>query len=413
MHLGFSPFPVDNSAILYLALLRPTHSNIYRFTAILSEPVCPNALQKAADHICPRFPTIIAGFRPGFFSYSVVPAAHPPVVTKDPGLLPTMRKEEVHRCAYRILYSGCEIAIEAFHALTDGYGAVLSLRTLVAEYLFLRYGVHSMERTEILENGEPDWQEELRDAYLAHDKVTPGSVPNRYAYQLPAQDRNWNVKASSESFDATKLLRAAKSCGVSLTAFLSCIVAESIMELQQQKASSRKSLPVRIMVPVDLRKLFPCKTVRNFILYTLPTLEQEQADLPRCDRMKLFQQQLKEQVTPEYLLPQVSRNVRIQNSWFFRHIPRTVKCLSMRIAYHFGGERNSSITLTNLGTVSFSEPLQPYIRGIDIALTPRRNSPYNCGLISYGNTIRISFSRFGAQPELETLFFQKLYSTIE
>ena len=404
--------PIDNSAILYLSQLQPNHTNTYRFTAFLTEPVCPAVLQKAADCVCARFPSIYAGFRPGFFSYSVVSAAEAPTATEDTGLLRTMSGEEIQHCAYRILYSGCEISIEAFHALTDGFGAMLSFRTLLAEYLFLRYGLRSPERTEVLENCAPDWNEELRDAYLDHVHLAPKSVPNRSSYQLPGKERNWEVKAVSEAFDTQQLLTAAKAYGVSLTAFLSCIMAESIMEVQLRESRKRRPAPVRIMVPVDLRKLAPSGTLRNFILYAMPTMEPEQAYLPRLERMKSFHRQLREQVSREYLLPQVSRNVRLQRSMLFRYIPRAVKCLIMQTVYGLFGERNSSITLTNLGTVAFSEEIRRYVRGVNVMLTPRRKSPYNCAVVSCGDTIRINITRFARHPDMEALFFQKLRNAL-
>ena len=400
-------FPIDNSAILYLSLLRPNHSNTYRFTILLNEPVCPTTLQKAADHVCPRFPTIIAGFRPGFFAYSVVPANRMPTVEPDPGLLHTMSKSEVHKCAYRIYYSGCEISIEAFHALTDGYGAIKSFRTLVAEYLYLKHGVESPERTEMLESGEPDWQEELRDAYLDHEKDLPKALPGRNAYQLPGKNRDWQVKNVAEEFDIRQVLAAAKRNGVSLTAFLTCLMAEAIMEIQKRERAGKR-LPVRIMVPVDLRRLFPTTTLRNYIHYVLPTLEPEQADLPRATRMEAFHHQLKAQISVEHLLPQVARNVRVQRSKLFRMIPCAVKCMLTKTVYSFHGESNSSITMTNLGSVAFSDEMKKYVRGIDVWLTPRRGSPYNCSIISCGDSIRINITRFAALPEMEELFFSKL-----
>lgn len=413
MSFPHKTFPIDNSAILYLAQLRNNHSNTYRFTIALSEPVCPQTLQQAADRVCPRFPTIIAGFRPDFFSYTVVPAEKAPTVQKDPGLLRTMRMEEIRRCAYRIFYSGSEIHIEAFHALTDGYGAILSFRTLVAEYLRIRYGLQSPEQTEMLEGGEPNWQEELHDAYLAHRHDRPGSVPGRFSYQLRGKDRDWSVKTESRQFNIKKVLAAARRQGVSLTAFLCCIMAESIMEIQRQQKQSRRLRPVRIMVPVDLRKLFPCKTLRNYILYALPTLETEQADLPVGERMRLFAHQLKEQITVPYLLPQVARNVRMQSSRLYRMIPRFLKQWILQIGYRFVGESNSSITLTNLGSVPFSEEMRQYVRGIEVMLTPRRRSPYNCAVISSGENICINITRFAALPEMEELFFQKLRGAMD
>ena len=178
MSFPHKTFPIDNSAILYLAQLRNNHSNTYRFTIALSEPVCPQTLQQAADRVCPRFPTIIAGFRPDFFSYTVVPAEKAPTVQKDPGLLRTMRMEEIRRCAYRIFYSGSEIHIEAFHALTDGYGAILSFRTLVAEYLRIRYGLQSPEQTEMLEGANPTGRKSCTTLILPTGTTVPARCPD-------------------------------------------------------------------------------------------------------------------------------------------------------------------------------------------------------------------------------------------
>ena len=62
-------FPVDNASILFLSLMRPYHSNNFRISVTLREPVCPEALQKAVDRITPRFPSVIASLQPGFFHY--------------------------------------------------------------------------------------------------------------------------------------------------------------------------------------------------------------------------------------------------------------------------------------------------------------------------------------------------------
>lgn len=405
-------YPVDYSAILYLAQLRRNHSNVYRFALTMHDPICPQMLQKAVNGVYSRFPTIFSGFRSGFFSCSMVPAKAAPCIRQDPGVLQTMSAEEMQSCAYRVFYSGKQIIIEAFHALTDGYGAIASLRTLAAEYLYLKYGVSSPERREMLETGVPDWDAELRDAYLEHAGEKPARLPNRHAYQLRGEDRDWNTKVSMQPFRTQRLLDAARKQGVSLTAMLSCLMAEAIMEVQERHIAPDKKKPVRIMVPIDLRRLFPSKSLRNFILYALPTMECEAAGVSRECRMKLFHSQLKEQVTKKALGAQITANVNAQRMLLFRLIPLKLKLAAMRLAYRYFGECNSSITLTNLGEVKFSGELQPYIRGVDVLLTPRCQSPYNCAVISCSDTTSISITRFGAQPELETLFYEKLHSVL-
>lgn len=406
-------YPIDNSAILYLAQMGPDHTNIYRFSITMAEPVCPELLQKAADRVYSRFPTIFAGFREGAFSCSMVPAAQAPRVEEDPGLLKTMTRAEMSRCAYRIYYSGRDIIIEAFHALTDGYGAIASFRTLTAEYLYLRHGIDSPERQTMLENGEPDWQEELRDSYLDYCDEKPSGLPNRQACQLMAEERDWQVKTVTEALQTTQLLAAAKRHGVSMTVLVTGLMAESIMELQKKQSRPGQEKPVRIMVPIDLRRQFPSRTYRNFILYALPTMEPGEERLPRQELLQRLHRQLKDQTSREKLAAQIARNVKLQRSLLFRVTPMKLKCAAMRLIYRFFGECNSSITLTNLGPVPLSDVLKEHIRKIECHLTPRRGSPYNCALISCGDTTCISLTRFGAQPELEPLFFSKLRSMVE
>ena len=132
-------FAIDNSSILYLALIRKDHTNIFRFTLTMSEDIQPDLLQLAVNNVHRRLPSIFAGFRPGFFHYTQVQADQPPQVKPDPGCLITMTREEIARCAYRVYYRDNDIIIEGFHALSDGYGIAASFCTIAAEYLKLRY----------------------------------------------------------------------------------------------------------------------------------------------------------------------------------------------------------------------------------------------------------------------------------
>ena len=65
-------YAVDNSALLYLALMRKRHTNTYRFSVTMTEEVDPDILQQAMERVYRRFPTIIAGFRREFFRFRVV-----------------------------------------------------------------------------------------------------------------------------------------------------------------------------------------------------------------------------------------------------------------------------------------------------------------------------------------------------
>lgn len=408
----FSQYAIDNASILYLSLIRKDHSNTYRFTMELTEEVCPVTLQQAVDRIYQRFPTVIAGFRPGLFHYFQVPAQTAPLVQPDPGCLITTSRQELHNCAYRVYYQGKTIVIEAFHALADGYGAIASFTTLVAEYLKLKHGISIPVCETLVDAEQSPMLHELEDSYLDHEQGTPLHLPSRYAYQLPGGNGKRDaVRVSSITLPTDKLLEAAHHYGVSLTTLLSAVMAVSVMEVQRNQGS-KSVRPVRIMVPVDLRKIFSSRTLRNFILYVLPTMEAHDYNRPIGELLYNFSKQMQSQVNRKRLASIMAYNVKTQRSWYFRIIPRVVKCAAMRLAYRFFGESNSSITLTNLGNVKLPEEMQHFVKHMDVTLTPRMRSPYNCAILSYNGSISINISRFPAKTELVDIFVRNLNNVL-
>lgn len=408
----FSQYAIDNASILYLSLIRKDHTNTYRFTMTLTEEVCPDILQMAVDRVYRRFPTVIAGFCPGFFHYFQVPAKTPPQVQPDPGCLITMTKEEIRKCAYRVYYQGKTIVIEAFHALTDGYGAIASFTTLVAEYLRLKYGVHIPVTETLVDIEQSPMLNELEDSYLDYEKGDPLHLPSRYAYQLPGGNADRDaVRTSKFTIPTRKLLDAAHRHGVSITTLLSSVMATSVMEIQQKHGSGQVQ-PVRIMVPVDLRRMFPSRTLRNFILYVLPTMEPQDREKPFSQLLRSFARQMHSQVEQERMASIMAYNVKTQRSWYFQIIPLFLKCALMRLIYRFFGESNSSVTVTNLGNVTLPEEMRDFVENIEVTLTPRVRSPYNCAIISYNGLLSINISRFPQKTELEEIFFRNLNAVL-
>ena len=398
--------PVDNSAILYLALMRKRHTNIFRFTMHMTEPVDPDALSQAMERVWKRFPTIICGFKPDFFGFTQVQTVEPPRALPDPGLMHRMSKKEMSECAYRLYYNGCDLIFESFHAVSDGYGCVASFTTLVAEYLRIRYGVDIPVELTLRDLDEEPQAHELEDSYLRHGDAKPLHIKSRYSYQLPGDYDHPTVRPTIRQYPLDTMLAAARKQGVSLNTFLSGVMALSVMEVQ--KKHRNKLLPVRIMVPADLRRVFSSTTLRNFILYALPTMEPGEENLPTEELMAKFQREIKDQLAPDRLHSIVSYNVRTQANPLFRALPRFIKCTAMRVAYKYFGESNSSITLTNLGNIRFPDAMDSYIKGLDVVLTPRAGSPYNCGVLACKGNLGISISRFHEEPELESVFFAKL-----
>lgn len=59
-----------------------------------------------------------------------------------------------------------------------------------------------------------------------------------------------------------------------MTEFLCAAMMEAILEIQAEKVHSRRRRkPVKVLIPVNLRKLFSSKTLRNFALYITPEVD--------------------------------------------------------------------------------------------------------------------------------------------
>lgn len=406
-------YTIDNASLLFLSLLQKNHSNSFRFTMTLTENVCPDTLQTAVDRIYRRFPTIIARFRAGFFHYLQIPVTAPPQVQPDPGLLHTMSKQELGKCAFRVFYKENTVSIEAFHALTDGYGAIACFTTLMAEYLRLKHDITIPVEKTLIDLNETPVHDEISDAYERHETGKPFLVPSRYSYQIPGQAPSIRgIKWVSTKISTESLLDASHRYGVSMTSLLSAIMAKSIMEQQLENDCGKASQPVRIMVPVDLRRMFPSKTLRNFVLYALPTMEPHELNRPIAELLKSFGQQIKKQVERKRMASIMAYNVRTQDSWYFRAIPWFLKSLALRIGYRIWGGSNSSVTVTNLGNIQLPDQMARYVQDINVALTPRARSPYGCGVLSYNGIVNISISRYNPEPTLENRFFRNLYSVL-
>ena len=401
-------FAIDNSAILYLALIRKYHTNIFRFSVTLTEQIHPELLQRAADKVFRRFPTVFSGLKPGFFQYAQVPIEKPPKVSLDPGLLINMTRAELAKCALRVYYQEYQIILEGFHAITDGYGMIAVLSTLAAEYLRLRYGIEIPTGYPVFDLWDEPKPEETEDSYLKNGNASPRRMASRYSYQLPGYDPKCGpVLSELISFPVEQLLATARKYNVSITALLSAVMAFSIMELQHIR-EEKHLFPVRIMVPIDLRKIFSSKTLRNFILYALPTMDPAEHGCRIADLAQSFSRQIKAHLEKENLSGIIAYNVKTQRKLFFRLLPSRVKCGLMRVAYSFFGESNSSLTMTNLGNLTLPEVMLPYVESITLTMMPRMRSPYNCGMYSYNGRFFLNLCRFPEDSQLKDIFSRKL-----
>ena len=91
-----------------------------------------------------------------------------------------------------------------------------------------------------------------------------------------------------------------------------------------------------------------------------------------------------------------------------RLAPLFLKNFVMKAVFNAVGECKSCLTLSNLGAVKLPEEMTGYVRRMDFILGAQATAPYNCGVLSYGDTLYINFIRNIKEPELEYHFHKVL-----
>lgn len=405
MHL--KSYRLDNSATIHIASLRKNHSNTFRVSATLTEEIQPLYLQSALERVCIRFPTIAAGIKQGFFQYKLYPVFEAPVVKHESECLATMTKKEIEEFAFRVLYSEKRISCEFFHSLTDGHGGAVFLNALIEEYISCKYGMAGFDPD--INTVKVD-ESEVRDDFITYAGKKKAKLKYRRVYLLHGRaTADFKTRSTARKYSIRKLLDMAHSHGASLTAILATVMAMSVSKIQNKYNFRRKrNKPIQIMVPVDLRRRFSSNTVRNFSLYALPCVEASDQDKSFEELLPIIKAQMKEQISAENMSAQMKTTVDLENNPFVRAVPMAIKKHILKFAEDRFGEESSCISLSNLGEMVLPDEIAQYVEEYQFMLTPRKKSPYNCGIVTYDDFCYITFSRFCAEPELENIFFSKL-----
>lgn len=386
--------PLDNSALIHLAVAGPHHSNLFRLEAHLRSGIQPAKLQRAVDRTAARFPMLAAAVRKQGNEFVVVPAPERLYIRVDQSLLATMSAEERRDCALRVLYGQHHIAVEFFHALTDGAGGLQFLRALLADYL---------DAPADPAPGREAWE----DSYKRYASGVPTAMPGGHSYLLPAAPLEGRaICRTTLAFPADALRARAREMNTTLTALFTTLFAQTAMELQQANSpAGAPLLPVQIMVPINLRKRFPSASLRNFSLYALPRLTPEAAGAPFSAVAENLSAQLQAQCAYSRLRDAMATNAALEQT--AAPLPLWMKCAFLRAGFEVCGGRSSCITVSNLGPVGFPDAVQQELTRLDFMLTPRAHSPYNCGIVSTGGTLRLTITRRGRDHGVEKAFLRR------
>ena len=403
-------YRLDNAGVLYSALQREKYSPVYRFSAVLSQPVDPAVLQRAVDRTMPRFPGFRVRMKPGVFWHYFEPNDSPgPFVRPDmSNPCQPIRFREDNGWLVRFFYYQSRISLEVFHAVSDGAGALTFFRTLLAVYL--RELGHPIPcGPGLLDVDAPPRPEELEDAYA------------RYAGKRVLRDR-WQETAFSNTSQAEpfytlnvtmgflpvdRLKEIAARYGASITEYLSAVLLQSILE-NQEVQRPRRPRPAALAIPIDLRGWFPSATLRNFILTVRLCVDPTLGPYTFPELVRYVHHYMRLHINPQEMRARFTGNVHFTANRFLQLIPIFLKNPVMSLSYQLVGVRPFSATYTNPGLFRVPPEMAPHIQRMEVVLGQATRPSPHCASISYGNTMTVTFAGTGTSSETERRFFTHL-----
>ena len=402
---------LDNAAKIYPAARRRDWSNVYRQSVTLRDDVDVPVLQSALEVTVKRFPSIAARLRRGAFWYYLQQIPQAPKVRQEHSYpLVRMGREEMRQCAFRVVVYDKRIAVEFFHSLTDGTGALIFLKTLTAEYLEQKYGIAVPAEQGVLDRRESPKEEELEDSFPKYAASVAASRKDTDAWHMWGDPQPGGfLHLTCFQVPVKPVLDLAHEHQVSLTVLLGAVMMRSLVNLQREKEPNpKKRKGIKLLIPVNLRNLFPSQTLRNFAMYTIPELDPRLGEYTFSEICKLIRHKMGLEVTAKHMSTVIATNVRDEQNMAVRLIPLPIKNFVMKAIFDAVGEKKSCLSMSNLGAVKLPDVMKPYITRMDFVLGVQANAPYNCGVLSYGDTLYINFIRNIRDPELERHFHMVL-----
>ena len=402
---------LDNAAKIYPAARRKNWSNVFRQSVTLFDDVDTGVLKSALDVTIKRFPSIAARLRKGVFWYYLQQVESAPKIKEEYSHpLTYMSKDEMRKCAFRVIVFNNRIAVEFFHSLTDGTGTLIFLKSLVAEYLEQKYIIIIPCENGIIDRRALPTEEELEDCFLKNAGTVPASRKDTNAWHMYGEpQRDGFLNLTCFNIPVKEALDMAHKHNATLTVFMSAIMMKALVNLQNEKSPNvRRQKRIKLLIPVNLRQLFPSNTLRNFAMYTIPELDPRLGVYTFDEICKVIQHKMGTEFTAKHMSCIIATNVNDERNPLVRLIPLPIKNAVMKAIFDSVGERKSCLTLSNIGQVKVPEVMAKYIKRFDFILGVQAAAPYNCGMLSFGDTIYINFIRNIKDAELERHFWAVL-----
>lgn len=400
---------LDNAAKIYPAARTRGWMPMFRVSLTFKEIIDKALMQQALDNTLNRLPLFSYRLKRGLFWYYLESQEHSPRVEEDARnpMLPFNLAGE-KRFMFRLRVHKRRVALEVFHALTDGHGATVFLTTLAADYLYLRGGKRISPGGFIKSTQDMPDKTDWEDSFPKNAGKFTRARQEDSAWQLSGtRTERGYLRVITGIIPTDKLLLLAREKKTTVNTLLASVLLLSLLTVRKG-SRRRKNKPIKLSLPVNLRKYYNSTTLRNFSFYVnVPVYPG--MDLYSVDQLIPYVSHYMGLETMESQLnARFTSNVRAEQNFFLRLAPLFLKTLVLKLMYKATGERYVTSTMSNLGRLDLPPEMEQQVERLDVLLGPARKTPLGVAVISACGNTSISFTKTITESGVERVFFTTL-----
>ena len=387
-------YPLDNSAKIYPLAMKENWMSVYRMSYYLNDEIIPEILQIALTFTMKRFPTFRTSIRKGFF-WHYIDAIKKRFAIEEEQFLPcsNINVSKLGKQSFKVLYYQNRISVEIFHVLTDGYGGIVFLSTLVSEYLKLigkEIGFNEL----VLNVNENVSREEIEDEFLTKHLTskTTGLIDSK-ALMLDGKLSNIRpCQLIHFDLDAIKLKELAHNYKITVNELML-----SYLFLVLSYSTSKDGY-IKIQVPVNMRKYYKSRTLRNFALYN--NISIKKSEITSLEEViKKVKNQSQEKLSKNKLNEVMLYSNKLVKS--LRFIPLFIKRPIANFIYGYIGDKSQTTVLSNLGNIDLPVEILKHIKSADFILGTTISNKALFSLVTINNIATLSMSKFTTNAAVE------------
>ncbi len=396
---------LDNSAKIFPLSTGKKYSTVFRLSALLKEDIRPQLLQKAVIDTLEKYKSFKVRMKAGFFWYYL---EHN---TKDP----IIEEEKDYPCKYinpksnrgylfKVTYFKNKINIDIFHALTDGNSGTTFFKEIVYTYLELSHQEELNSENRQIRKIEYNTE----DSYIKnYDKKAKSNASGKRAYELKGRKIKLGaISVIHQIINLEQLKEESKKYNATLTQYLTAVLMYAIYQENYIKYKGKK--PIKICIPVNLKKYFPSKTMSNFFSYITMVAQMERDNIDTFEKIIDFvKKEFEYSLTEEEITKTMSSNVKLGNNIFIKAIPLFLKKILVRISY-IEIRKYTTITYSNIGRIGMIGDYKKYIDYFLMLIAPEPVEKIKCSSCTFENNMVFTFTSILDNNNIEKKFYEFL-----